>query len=728
MKKQTIIQDLYHYIKMRTWLKVLVISLSAVFLISLSLFLFIIYGGGLIVDEEALVLPATTSVVTEDEEYAGRLFTQNRSLVSLDEIPEHVQKAFIAVEDERFYSHAGVDFRSVVRAMYRDLIAFDKVEGASTITQQLAKNLFLDNTQSWMRKTKEVMASIYLERHYTKDDILELYLNEVYFAHGIFGVDAAAEYFFNKPVGDLSISEGAMLAGMVKGPNMYSPYVDEERALNRRNLVLAQMERTNVLDTNERLALQGQSLNVTPQSSDGVPWIDDYLEAVIREAEDRFLLTREELQRGGYTVTVHMDTVAQQTAYDLMQDDAFFYGSTDDVEAAFTMIDAKTGHLSAVIGGRDYKIGDEHRAFNAHQPGSVMKPLAVYGPALEEGYTPYQFVDDEQNDFDGYRVQNVDQVYDGDVTMYDALARSKNTSAVWLLDQIGVSTGKNYLEKMNLTLPDEGLSIALGGIEQGFSPIQIAEGYRTFINNGQFQESYTIKHIVDRDGNEVEPTHSVKQEQVFSPQASWDMVRMLEGVVNEGTAQAGDFNKALAGKTGTTEHPHAPGNAKDAWFTGLTPEYVTTLWMGYDRSDADHYLTRGSAAPTELTKAILTEIDQQQTLSETFTSPDGIKDLPEPIRLPNVDDLEVDHTFGGWRLIRGELTWTPAEDERIEYHVYQEQPGDDELLGTVEGTGTFNLNDMGLFSENHYYVIPYNPLTEEYGNPSNTVRLSLFNE
>lgn len=712
----------------RPWLKWSVLMVSTFIGLSVIVFLFIIYGGRLVVDEKALVLPATTLVVTEDGDYAGRLYQENRQLLELDEIPEHVREAFIAIEDRRFYSHAGVDFKSVMRALYRDIITLDKAEGASTITQQLAKNLFLTNDKSWMRKTQEVMASIYLERHYTKNDILAFYLNQVYFGHGVHGVGTAADYFFGKSVEELTIAEGALLAGMINAPNYYSPHIDEERALERRNLVISQMQQAGYLETEEMLSLQGQTLTVIDPVDRNLPWIDDYLELVIREAEELYQISRSELQRGGYQITVYLDPIAQRIAYEQVQNDDFFHGSEENLEVAFALLDQEHGQLRAALGGRDFSIGDQHRAHVERQPGSVIKPLAVYGPALSEEYSPYTMLDDTERDYDGYQVRNVDERYQGEVSMYDAVTVSKNTSTVWLLDQMGISTSKSYLEKMQIVLSDDGLALGLGGLEYGLTPLQVAEGYRTFIHQGEWAAAHTIAKIEDRNGQVIAEANPMTK-QVFTKQASWYMLRMLENVIDEGTAQAGEYSKALAGKTGTTQHPQVPGQAKDSWFAGITPDYVTSLWIGYDTSDQDHYLTVGSQAPTELTKSILTAIDQEQALTAEFTPPSDVEELPEPIKLPVIEDLDVSFKLGGWRLVQGELSWTPANDERVIYHIYQVTEADDsgQYLGRVEGEGRFTLTDISIFDESSYYVVPYNPLTDRTGTPSDPITLSLSN-
>lgn len=708
-----------------TWLKWLFVMLMSITLLSVIGFSLIIYGGGLVVNERDMVLPATTKVVTEEGAFAGRLYTENRMLVSLDDIPDHVVTAFLATEDERFYDHAGVDFRSVLRAVYRDIIAFDKVEGASTITQQLSKNLFLDQTQSWMRKTKEVMASLYLERNYTKDELLALYLNEIYFAHGIHGVGTASNYFFGKDVGELSITEGAMLAGMIKGPNLYSPYIDETRALARRNVVLGQLARVGYLDTEELLRLEGKSLGVQTQPTAIAPYLDDYLEVVIREVEARYNITRSELQRGGYTITVHMDETMQQTAYQEVQKASYFKGSNDAIEASVVMLEPSEAKVKAIVGGRDYTIGETHQALTRRQPGSVIKPLAVYTPALEEGFHPYSLLWDEQGAIEGYTVRNANGEYQGEVSMVEALTQSKNTSAVWLLNQLGIEKSKQYLSRMHLSLPDDGLAIALGGLTEGYTPIDVANAYSVYLNEGSFNKAMTIEKLVDRNGKQIDTVDS-DSTNVFSAQSTWYTLEMLERVVSEGTGSVGEYSGALAGKTGTTQHPVVAGQAKDAWFVGLTPELVTATWIGYDRSDDAHYLTAGSSQATELTKGILTRVNEINPFGVEFVKPQGVEDLPEPIELPRIQDLSVDFSLGGFNLFQAELTWSISDDDRIIYRIYQVTEEGTRLVGQTEGKGSYTINRPSILQMTRFYVEPFNPLINEAGERSNVAMLSLF--
>jgi len=300
---------------------------------------------------------------------------------------------------------------------------------------------------------------------------------------------------------------------------------------------------------------------------------------------------------------------------------------------------------------------------------------------------------------------------------------SKNASAVWLLNEIGIPYAKRYLDKMSMTLPDDGLSIALGGLQEGVTPIQLAGAYRTFIHQGDYIEPHAIKAIRDADNQPVKRKKLTKQH-VFNPQTSWNMVEMLKATVNKGTAKAGDYPKALAGKTGTTQHPQAAGKTKDAWFAGVTPDYALALWMGYDKSDAAHYLTGGSEYPTMLAKSILTELDKETERTAAFTKPDNVKALPEPIEMPKISKVEASIVFGGTSLVEGKITWraTP-KDKRVVYRVYESKSGADALVGEVKGKTTCIIKGVGFFKTKSYYVVPYDPLTKTEGPSSEIVKL-----
>lgn len=682
-----------------------------------------LFGGKLIVDNEGLILNATTTIETQDGELLGELYNENRTPVSIEHIPDHVKNAFIAIEDRRFYKHAGIDLKSVIRAVYKNIIALGKVEGASTLTQQLAKNLYLYNDKTWTRKAKEVMAASYLERKLSKDDILELYLNQMYFGQGIYGVETASQRFFSKSVEELSIAEGAMLAGLAKAPNGYSPTEHPEKALQRRNVVLRAMEDASYIDTEQRLEEQGKTLGLDVQEREIKPWADSYIDLVMKEAADNHQLSIDELKRGGYRIVVNIDETIQQIAYQEFQEEDYFPGNTSGVEGAFVMMDQKSGKIVTAIGGRDYHLGDLNRVTVKRQPGSTMKPIAVYGPAMMDDYEPYSMIRDEALDYDGYTATNADGEYAGSISIYDALKQSKNASAVWLLDQIGIDYAKDYLEKMHLNIPDKGLALALGGLSEGLSPLDMIVSYRTFAHDGEVTEAYAIDEIYDRKDKLIAEADPVAQI-VFDPQVAWNMTTILSGVVESGTASAGEYTKALAGKTGSTRHPNVEKANKDIWFVGYTPEYVSALWMGYDHSDNDNYLTGGSSYPTRLTKKILTEVDRQKSLAAAFAKPEDVEEVPNPIQLPLITDIHASYTFGGLSVVKGKLTWSGSEDERIVYRIYREQPGINKRIGEVTGETEFEIEEVSLLESNRYYVVPYDPLTKIEGERSESVELS----
>lgn len=704
--------------------QVLVLLVLSVFL-GICGYMLILFGGKLVVTEEDLILDATTTIETEEGKIIAELYNENRTIVSIEQIPKHVQEAFIAIEDRRFYDHAGVDFQSVARAVYRDIIAFAKVEGASTITQQLAKNLFLNNDKTWMRKTKEVMAAIYLEREFSKKHIFEMYLNEIYFGAGVYGLEEAAQLYFSKSVEELTLTEGALLAGLAKAPNGYSPIKYPEKALKRRNVVLHAMAKTGKISTETKLQAQGKTLGLDVQKQQDAPWVDSYVDLVIKEAAEDYQLSVDELQRGGYRIVVSMNPKIQQIAYNKFKNDQYFPGNTKGTQGAFVMMEEKNGGIVAAIGGRSYELGNLNRTTVKRQPGSTIKPIAVYGPALmKETYSPYSLIPDQKVSFDGYSANNALDNYEGAVSIYEALRISKNAPAVWLLDAIGIDYAKSYLKRMNITIQDSGLAIALGGLSKGITPIQMMESYRPFIHEGKFLESHTITRIYTKK-NEQLKTDKMKEKQIFSSQVAWYMTEMLKNVVDNGSGKAGEFDKALAGKTGSTQHPLAKGQYKDAWFVGYTPKYISALWMGYDRSDENHYLTGGSKFPTMLTKAILAEVDKHQPLAKSFNKPESVESLPEPVEMPGMIQLEANFVFGGFSLVKGKLTWSGSEDERVIYRIYKEQAGIDERIGEVEGQNEFIIEDLPLFRTTRYYVVPYNPLTKVEGTRSNTVNFSL---
>lgn len=406
-----------------------------------------------------------------------------------------------------------------------------------------------------------------------------------------------------------------------------------------------------------------------------------------------------------------------------MKQDGYFPGTDDKAEGSAVFIDNKTGGVIAAIGGRDYVSKGYNRAVASRQPGSTFKPLAVYGPALEEKlFKPYSLLEDKQLSYDGYSPKNYDGQYEGKVSMVDALTYSKNAPAVWTLHEVGIETVKPYLSRLGMNIPDEGLALGLGGLQQGVSPLEVAGAYRTFANMGEYEKPYFIQKIRDESGN-VLYRHKKKPERVFSKQTAWYMTRMLQEVVRSGTGKAGEFSGEIAGKTGTTTYTGKEGATNDAWFAGYTPKVTGAVWMGYDKTDEKHYLTGGSSYPTRLYKDILKRSNQKPA---AFKKPEGVKDLYRPIHLEDVDSAEAGYSFTPMGLITVSLKWHEQEDKRAEYRIYEKKNGKERLVDTVKGKGSYDIPYANLFSDASYRIVPYNPQTKEEGNGTDFIKPKVF--
>ncbi|WP_226670047.1 transglycosylase domain-containing protein [Metabacillus litoralis] len=707
--------------------KFLLIGLSIVmtFIIALLGYLFIIFMGNYVIDEEKLVMNTASTLVDTDGNEITKLYLENRELVEVSEVPEYVQQAFVAVEDQRFYDHHGIDIRSIGRALYKDILAGGKVEGGSTITQQLAKNIFLTNDKTILRKTKEVIIAVNLERRYSKKKLLEMYLNQVYFGHGAYGIKSAAKFYFNKDVKDLTLEEGAVLAGIPKAPTNYSPINNLEKSKERRNVILSLMGDQNYISYDEVVRTQGKTVKLQVSEKQDRPWLSTYIDMVFDEAEKKYAISNEELLRGGYTITVPLQSKLQKSAYDYFQKNEYFPGTDDAAQGALILLDNNTGGVLAAVGGRDYVPKGLNRLTVQRQPGSTFKPIAVYGPALERGlYEPYSLLKDEKQTYGNYSPENYDKKYAGEVTMFDAIVSSKNAAAVWTLSELGIKESKEYLQKLGISIKDDGLAIALGGLSEGVTPIQMANAYRTFAKGGSYSEQHLINEIKSKEGSVI-AEHNTQSEQIYSPQTAWDMTRMLQHVVSEGTAKSGSFKGELAGKTGTTSYPNVDGATKDAWFVGYTENIVGAVWMGYDKTDKDHYLTKGSSYPTKLFKDILTDASLDQNVA--FSKPDDVEDLESPIRIKEINRVDAKYTFKPLGLITLTLEWEAQQDERVEYRIYEKsKSGTSKLVGTVKGEGQYEIPYINVFSDNTYSVAPYNVQTNKEGMLTQFTKPTLF--
>lgn len=570
---------------------------------SLIILICLLFGGiiGLFVGcsrsagELAIAPRAATIVYDIKQREVGRFFAEeNREPVPLSQIPQVVRDAVIAVEDARFYSHRGVDPRAIARAIYADIRGGRYAEGGSTITQQLARNALLNQKKLMTRKVREAFYAFAIERKYSKDQILEFYLNEIYFGRGAYGIQLASQIYFGKEAKDLTLVEAATLAGIIRSPGLYDPYTKPEAALARRNTVLAQMVKYGYLTPETAEAAKLKPLGVVPLKPRirRAAFFMDYIE---RQLSDRF--SPEELETAGLRIYTTLDNDVQEAAEYMvtqMREGKPDASGVVQPQVAVVALDPATGYIKAMVGGRDFGNTQLNRAERAlRQPASAIKPF-VYTTAIDSReYTPSTILVDEPVKFpnaDGttYSPQNNDGKFRGPITLQEALEQSVNIIAIKLVDALGPSKVASYGRKMGLAdlvlsgrQNDLNLaSLALGGLTRGVTPLELAAAYTPLANRGVKVEPLAIIKVTDSFGNlllERRPSRRV----VLSEATAYVMTNMLRRVVANGTGRAayiGEYHP-VAGKTGT-----ATKNV-NAWFVGYTPNLLATVWIGHDRQD-----------------------------------------------------------------------------------------------------------------------------------------------
>lgn len=539
-----------------------------------------------------------TEVYDRNNQEAGVLNINKGEFVTIDQISPNMINALVSTEDKRFYDHHGFDPMGFLRATFGLLLNRGRVTGGgSTITQQLAKNAFLTQDQTFLRKAKELFLSFELEKKYSKDQILEMYLNNAYFGNGAYGIENASLRYFGKSAKDLTISEAAVLTGSLKAPNVYNPIDDMEATVKRRATVL-QLMVTNGKITQEEADKAGAEV-ITVQdayvanSRYKYPY---YFDAVINEITNNYGISEEELLNKGYKIYTGLDQKMQADMEETFSNSWLFPKASDGTiaQAASVAMDPQNGDVLATVGGRT---NEKHtfRGFSRAtqlqaQPGSTFKPLAVYTSALEEGYQPNSVLVDEKRSYgsDKYTPENWNKQYQGTVTMTEALNQSWNAPAVWLLDKIGLKKGIEKVHQFGIeTDPgDEYLGIALGGLTKGVSPIQMASAYTAFANKGVRTKPRFVTKIVDANGKVIVDNTAVKDNRVTTEEVAKKMTSMLLTVYGqEGLgAPFSPSGKIIAGKTGTTEALNNENGSRDQWMIGYTPDVVVATWMGYDQS------------------------------------------------------------------------------------------------------------------------------------------------
>lgn len=548
-------------------------------------------------------LSQSTVIYDKNEEIATEITTNRTSGVEVDEIPEHVRNAVVAIEDHRFYEHNGFDIKGITRVFFKNLLAGRITGGGSTITQQLAKNALLSPEKTYRRKIEELFLAVELEKTYKKDEILQMYLNQSYFGSGAWGIGQASKKYFNKDIQNVSISEAALLAGLLQSPSARDPYKHLDRAIERRNVVLSRMLENKLISEAEYEAAKKEEVHLEDGGGSFIkrdyPF---YVDAVLDEAIRKYGLTQEEILTRGYQIYTNMDQNIQTALEKVYAKDSVFPKGRggEIVQSGAVVLDPHNGGVLGLVGGRgEYVFRGFNRATHLQaQPGSTLKPLAVYTPAIEEGYLVTSILQDEQKTYGKYTPTNPNGVYKGDVPMYEAVENSLNASTVWLLNEIGLEKGLDSLKRFGIPLTDEDkyLGIALGGMHKGISPLRLAEAYSTFANEGKRHDGHLITKIVGPTGNVI-AEHKGKSTRVTSKSVVREMNSMLLNVVESGTGTAAKISGVeIAGKTGSTQLPYEDINgSKDQWFVGYTPNIVGAVWLGYDKTDREHYLSNSSS-------------------------------------------------------------------------------------------------------------------------------------
>lgn len=571
--------------------------------------------------------PAVSSQVFDSH---GRLITtlhsdQNRLPININKVPQNLQNAFIAAEDNRFYEHIGIDPIGIFRAIFANLTNRGIAQGGSTITQQLAKNAFLSQEQTLKRKIQEAMLALEIEHKYSKKEILEMYMNQIYFGQGAYGIQTAAKTYFNKDVNELTLTQCAMLAGLPKSPNYYSPFNNLNEAKKRKNVVLDQMVKYGYVSAAEAEDAKNQDLGLSKshqskEADEYASFIDYVSQQVAKKYGD------DALYKEGLKIYTTMDVDKQHAAVRAMRNLPNNYTDENGLtqpQAAIVSIDPKTGHILAMVGGRGQD-SFNRASMAVRQPGSAFKPF-VYLTALQHDMTPDTTMDDQPVTYGNWSPKNAGGSYSGTMTLSDALAHSVNTIAVQLADKVGTKNIIANAKKMGITTldaKDDNLAMALGGLTKGVTPLEMASAYGTFANKGVHVKPTAIVKILDRNGNVLEDASTLEKEEtktrVMSEREAYEMTTMLEGVIDHGTGTAAAIGRPAAGKTGTTD------DNKDAWFVGYTPDIVTAVWIGDDTGSHSLGEIYGGTIPAEIWKDYMSSATSDESGSD-FSAPSGME-------------------------------------------------------------------------------------------------------
>ena len=515
-----------------------------------------------------------------------------------------------------FYKHRGFDPFALLRSLISNVQAGKVVQGGSTLTQQLARILFLSTERTIDRKLKELIIAYRLEKTISKDEILEMYLNNVYLGEGAYGVSAAAEIYFNKKVKDLNLQECALIAGLPQAPSAYSPYQNMKYAKERRRMVLTRMANEGFITEEQATIAARSSININkkykPYLLNKAPYFVDYIK---KEVERKAGISESELIQGGYKVYTTLNYKYQKIALDVVRKNLSLWRlNKPQQQAALVSFDVISGKILAYIGGKDYRTSQFDRVSQAiRQPGSSFK-VFVYTAAVENGFTPNDIYTDEPVKIGDWGPRNYGNIYKGDLYLYEAMAFSSNVIAAKLIKDIGVRKTINVARRLGITTNiAKDPTIALGS--SGVKLLELTSAYGVFANGGIKISPYAVERIETSNGRVIYQA-SNSYDRVLDPRTVSNIVTMLKQVVNKGTGRGANIRRPAAGKTGTTD------SYRDAWFIGFTPEFVTGVWVGNDNNKPTAGLTGGSI-PATIWNNFMKKIEQGRPVKE-FTYPDII--------------------------------------------------------------------------------------------------------
>jgi penicillin-binding protein 1A len=576
-------------------------------------------------DPTKLNAAETTYIYDYKGQLASKLHSiEDRENVSLNRMPSNLKNAFIATEDNKFYSHRGFRIDAIARATLANVIGGWGSEGGSTITMQLVNHAFFEQNKEKKleRKIQELILAVQMERKYTKDEILELYLNRIYFNGGAYGVQAAAKYYYGKNVEDLELHESAMLAGLVNSPARYSPIKNPEAAKGRQETVLQRMVTNGYITEAQANQAKAKPLVLTEKESSKTYEYQHFIDHILEEGtallgqSGNLDNPEQALFQKGLRIFTTLDAAIQKNAEEVYSQDKNFPPGKDGkiVQSAVVVLDPSSGAIKALVGGRNV---EQKRGFNRataakRQPGSSFKPIAVFAPALLKGFSPGTVLDDSPVTYqvgnNTWSPRNYNEKYLGPITMRTAAQLSVNIYAVKMLEIIGPAEGLRFAESLGIsTLVSKGaksdlnLSMALGGLTYGVTPLEMTAAYGTFANQGIYNKPYAITKITDKDGN-ILYEHRSHQQVVMDPTNAFLLTNILEGVmVSPGTGSKASFGRPSAGKTGTTN------DDTNAWFVGYTPDLVAAVWMGYDDQNISMKNVYGGNYPGAIWKTIMSK-------------------------------------------------------------------------------------------------------------------------